>query len=192
MLSHQNVVANAFQTVRFDIKTLFWDVDAQLGILPFFHIYGLGVVLHTTLMSGAKCICVPKFDLQTACRLIQEHAVSFLYVPPPIVLALGKAPIVADYDLSSVRWINSAAAPLSRDLVVAVWERLKIGVKQGYGLSETSPVVSMQLPEEWWRFQGSVGHLVPNMQAKIVDDEGRELPPGEASLVRCSDACYRC
>ncbi|KND92210.1 putative 4-coumarate--CoA ligase 1 [Tolypocladium ophioglossoides CBS 100239] len=180
MLSHYNMVANSYQSRRFDIKTLNWDLDSQIGVLPFFHIYGLGVVLNVTLCTGATCVIMPKFDLQKACQLIQDHRITFLYVPPPIVLALSKHPVVAEYDLSSVRWINSAAAPLSRDLVVAVWERLKIGVKQGYGLSETSPSVHTQLQDEWWRFQGSVGRLLPNIEAKIVDEGGKEVKQGEA------------
>lgn len=180
MLTHRNVVANVLQSWRVDVRDLDWDADSQLGILPFFHIYGLAVVLNATLCSGAPCIVMAKFDIEKACRLIQHHAVTFLYVPPPIVLTLGKHPVVARYDLSSVRWINSGAAPLSRDLVVAVWDRLKIGVKQGYGLSETSPVITVQLSDEWWRFHGSVGRLVANMEAKIVDPDGNELPRGEA------------
>ncbi|POR34527.1 Putative 4-coumarate--CoA ligase 1 [Tolypocladium paradoxum] len=172
MLTHYNMVANSYQSRRFDIQTLNWDLDSQIG--------GLGVVLNVTLCSGATCVVMPKFDLKKACQLIQDHRITFLYVPPPIVLALGKHPVVADYDLSSVRWINSAAAPLSRDLVVAVWDRLKIGVKQGYGLSETSPSVHTQLQDEWWRFQGSVGRLLPNIEAKIVDEAGKEVKQGES------------
>ncbi|ODA80416.1 hypothetical protein RJ55_03374 [Drechmeria coniospora] len=179
MLSHGNVVANSHQARRLDVKNLNWDLDSQLCVVPFFHIYGLAVVLDATFCSGARCIVLPKFDLPKACQLIQDHKVTFLYVPPPVILALGKHPIVDNYDLSSVRYINSAAAPLGRELVVAVWERLKIGVKQGYGLSETSPVVHSQLTDEWWRFQGSVGRLLPNMEAKIVDAEGKELGHGE-------------
>lgn len=102
-----------------------------------------------------------------------------MFVAPPILLALGKHPVVAKYDLSSLRWINSAAAPLSLELVTAVWERLKIGVKQGYGLSETSPSVTSQLSDEWWKYQGSVGRLLPNMQAKIVNEQGEEVQQGE-------------
>ena len=120
-----------------------------------------------------------KFDLQKACQLIQDHALTFIYVPPPIILALSKHPIVDNYDLSSIRFINSAAAPLSRELVHAVWERLKVAVKQGYGLSETSPTVTTQLLDEWYRFQGSVGKLIPNMEAKIVDEEGKEVAAGQ-------------
>lgn len=132
-------------------------------------------MLATTIATGVKCVVLPKFDLEKACKLIQDHHITFMYVPPPIVLALGKHPVISKYDLSSLRWINSAAAPLSRELAVSVWDRLKIGVKQGYGLSETSPGVMIQLAEEWWKYQGSVGRLYPNMEAKIVDEDGKEL-----------------
>ncbi|KAL7786766.1 hypothetical protein V8C37DRAFT_288548 [Trichoderma ceciliae] len=174
MLSHYNIVAQAAQLEKND-RTLSWDVDTQLGVLPFFHIYGLVVVLATSIATGVKCVVMPKFDIEKACRLIQDHHITFMFVPPPIVLALGKHPVVSKYDLSSLRWINSAAAPLSRELAVSVWDRLKVGVKQAYGLSETSPGVMIQLPEEWWKFQGSVGRLFPNMEAKIVNEDGTEL-----------------
>lgn len=178
-LTHFNMVANAVQAKRFDIKGLNWDIDAQLGVLPFFHIYGLAVVLNATFITGARCVVMPRWDLEKACALIQKHRLTCAYVPPPIVLALSKDPIVSRYDLSSIRWINAAAAPVSKELVDAVWERLKIGVKQGYGLSETSPTITTQLADEWARFQGSVGRLFPNMTAKIVDPEGNEVPVGK-------------
>lgn len=109
-----------------------------------------------------------------------------MYVPPPIVLALSKHPVVDKYDMSSMRWINSAAAPVSNDLIDALWKRLQVGVKQGYGLSETSPSVTIQLADEWFKFQGSVGRLYQNMQAQIVDPEGKELPSGEVRLLDIS------
>ncbi|KAL7898593.1 hypothetical protein HDV63DRAFT_357093 [Trichoderma sp. SZMC 28014] len=184
MLTHYNIVAQAMQMSRED-KLLNYDSDSQLGLLPFFHIYGLMVVLGTSMSVGVTCVVLSKFDVEKACRLIQDHRLTFMYVPPPVVLALGKHPIVSKYDLSSMRWINSAAAPLSKELAVAVWDRLKIGVKQGYGLSETSPACMTQLSEEWMKFQGSVGRLMPNMEAKIVDEDGKELgynEPGELLL----------
>lgn len=131
-------------------------------------------------MTGSPCYVLPKWDLPQALSLIQRHRLTFIYVPPPIVLALGKQPIVDDYDLSSLRWINSGAAPVSRELVLAVWDRLKVGVKQGYGLSETSPTTHTQFSDEWFRFQGSVGRLYPGMMAKIVDPDGNEVPDGES------------
>ncbi|EHK17053.1 uncharacterized protein TRIVIDRAFT_80487 [Trichoderma virens Gv29-8] len=181
MLSHYNMVAQSAQAEKQnDIRCILGEVDTQLGVLPFFHIYGLFVVLGTTIHTGAKCVIMPKFDIEKACKLIQDNHVTFMYVPPPIVLALGKHPVISKYDLSSLRWITSAAAPLSRELAVSVWDRLKVGVKQGYGLSETSPGVMVQLPEEWYKYQGSVGRLYANMEAMIVDEDGKELGYNES------------
>ncbi|KHO00638.1 4-coumarate-CoA ligase 2 [Metarhizium album ARSEF 1941] len=183
MLTHSNVVSNAYQASRLDAKTLNWDSDKHLGVLPFFHIYGLSVTLNVTMQTGSAMIVLPKFDIEKACKLIEKHSITFMYVPPPIVLALGKHPVVDKYDMKSIRWINSGAAPLGVDLVEAVWKRLSIGVKQGYGLSETSPVTHSQLADEWWKFQGSVGRLLPLVEAKIVDENGKELPRGEAGEI---------
>lgn len=143
---------------------------------------GLSVSLNITMSTGSRMVVLPKFDIEKACHLIEKHRITFLYVPPPIVLALGKHPIVGKYDMASLRWVNSGAAPLGVDLVEAVWKRLSVGVKQGYGLSETSPVTHMQLVDEWWKFQGSVGRLLPNIEAKIVDMDGKELPREEVCL----------
>ncbi|KJZ73057.1 hypothetical protein HIM_07629 [Hirsutella minnesotensis 3608] len=178
-LTHYNVIANTAQTFKADIRSLCWDMDSQIGILPFFHIYGLSVVINSTLISGATCYVMPKFDIEATCRLVQERRVTYLYVPPPIVLLLSKHPVVERYDLSSLRFVNSGAAPLSRELVAAVWQRLSIGVKQGYGLSETSPVATVQLADEWWRIQGTVGRLVAGMTGKVVDEQGNEVPRGQ-------------
>ena len=87
---------------------------------------------------------MPKFDLEDFCKFIQELKITFAYVVPPIVLLLSKHPLVSNYDLSSIRMMNSGAAPLTRELVDAVHDRLKIPVKQGYGLSETSPTTHTQ------------------------------------------------
>ncbi|PHH87828.1 hypothetical protein CDD83_8362 [Cordyceps sp. RAO-2017] len=182
MLTHRNVAANSAQVHKQDVRFLNWDLDKQIGILPFFHIYGLSVVINATLISGATCLVMARFDLEKTCQLVQEHQVTFLFVPPPIILQLSKHSLVSKYDLSSIRFICSGAAPLSRELVANVWKRLRIGVKQGYGLSESSPVAVNQFPDEWWQFQGSVGRLVPNMQGKIVDLEGKELPAGQVIL----------
>lgn len=147
---------------------------------------GLSVAVGTTVQTGAPCILMAKFDLEKACQLIQEYQVTFAYVAPPVVLALGKHPLVSKYDLSSVKWINSGAAPLSRHLVDSVWCRLNILVKQGYGLSETSPITHTQAPEDFIKYQGSIGKLAPNMEAKIVDSDGEEVPQGEVSVVAIS------
>lgn len=120
-----------------------------------------------------------RFDMEQACALIEKHRITYIYVPPPIVLAFAKSPICDRYDLSSLKMLHSGAAPLTRELTEELWNRLKLPVKQGYGLSETSPVVSVQAPDEWAKFMGSVGKLVPNMTAKLVAADGKEVPEGD-------------
>jgi long-subunit acyl-CoA synthetase (AMP-forming) len=75
--------------------------------------------------------------------------------------------------------LNSGAAPLTRDLVDSVYKRLKIPIKQGYGLSETSPTTHTQPWSDWDKMIGSVGKLLPNQTAKYMDEEGNEVPAGE-------------
>jgi len=120
-----------------------------------------------------------KFDIESFCRIIQAHRITFAYVVPPVVLLLSKHPIVAKYDLSSVRMMNSGAAPLTRELVEALHARLKIPVKQGYGLSETSPTTHTQPWETWNTTIGSVGTLLPNQVAKYMSPEETEVPAGQ-------------
>jgi acyl-CoA synthetase (AMP-forming)/AMP-acid ligase II len=120
-----------------------------------------------------------KFDLPKFCEHIQTHKITFAYVVPPVVLALGKSPVVDNYDLSSMRMMNSGAAPLTRDLVETVHKRLNIPIKQGYGLSETSPTTHMQPWDTCLKYIGSVGRLLPNQTAKYMSPEEKEVPAGE-------------
>lgn len=92
---------------------------------------------------------------------------------------LGKSDIVDKYDLSSIRMMNSGAAPLTKELVDAVYNRLKIPIKQGYGLSETSPTTHAQPWDRWLSTCGSVGTLLPNQIAKYMSPEEKEVPVGE-------------
>lgn len=82
-----------------------------LAVLPFFHIYGLTALMNVPLRCGATVVVLPRFDLDQFLGAIQEHRISGLYVAPPIVLALAKHPAVGTYDLSSIEYIVSAAAP---------------------------------------------------------------------------------
>lgn len=128
---------------------------------------------------GIPSIVLPKFDLEKFCKVIQDYGITYASVPPPVVLALAKHPAVDKYDLSSIKWMSSGAAPLGRDLVEQVWKRLTIPVMQGYGLSETAPALTKMNITDWARYNGSCGKLLPNIEAKIVDVEtGKELAPG--------------
>ena len=122
---------------------------------------------------------MPKFEIEKFCASIQKHQISFAYVVPPVILLLGKHPVIEQYDLRSLRMLNCGAAPLTHELVEAVYQRLKVPVKQGYGLSETSPTTHTQPWELWNTTIGSVGTLLPNQTAKYMSPDEKEVPVGE-------------
>lgn len=185
MLSHRNIVANVGMITIVEGRNLRWnggrnnEGDKLLAFLPFFHIYGLTCLIHLAMYNGWTLIVMSKFDLERCCQHIQNYRITFVYVVPPVVLALGKHPIVSKYDLSSVRMMNSGAAPLTKELVETTYARLKIPIKQGYGLSETSPTTHTQTWESWRTRIGSVGPLLPNQTAKYMSPEETEVPCGQ-------------
>jgi acyl-CoA synthetase (AMP-forming)/AMP-acid ligase II len=173
MLTHRNLVANVCQTealhrVRED--------EVVIAVLPFFHIYGMTVVMNLALQRGATIVTMPRFELEPFLRLLQDHRVTRAYLVPPIVLALAKHPAVDDFDLSSVEWILSGAAPLDASLAATCAERLGARVVQGYGLTESSPVTHTSGYEPQESKPGSVGRLVPNTEGRVTDwATGREV-----------------
>lgn len=149
---------------------------------------------------GLTTVVMLKFDLEKFCSNIQTHRITISYIVPPVVLLLGKHLLVDKYDLSSVRIFNSGAAPLTRELVESVYNRLKIPIKQGYGLTETSPTTHLQVSDLSWPLEkghfdhrsspklpspsthkqpwklwdktiGSVGTLLPNQTAKFLSPD---------------------
>ena len=99
----------------------------------------LNVMVHGSIYSGFTLIVIEKFDFENFCKLVQDHKATFAYVVPPVVLLLSKHPIVDQYDLSSLRMLMCGAAPMTHELVEAMYQRIKVPIKQAYGLSETSP-----------------------------------------------------
>lgn len=140
---------------------------------------GLTCLIHQSIYSGLQLVVMAKFDIEDFCRIINDHKVTFVYVVPPVVLLLSKHPVVSKYNLSTVRMMNSGAAPLTKELVEAVYKRLKIPVKQGYGLSETSPTTHTQPWNDWDKTIGSVGTLLPYQTAKYMSPDEKEVPVGE-------------
>jgi len=164
MLTHRNLVSNIEQTLA--TVTVQAD-DAFVAVLPFFHIYGMQVLMNTGLRAGATIVTMPRFDLEQFLALHQQHHLTCAFVAPPMVVALAKHPVVDNYDLSALRWINSGAAPLSGDLAIECGNRLGCEVVQGYGMTELSPV-SHATPAGMFK-PGSVGVTVPNTEVNIVD-----------------------
>ena len=123
---------------------------------------------------------MPAFNLEVFCKTIQDHKITFVYVAPPVVVRLARDELVNKYDLSSLKMITSGAAPMTKELVDTVHRRLNLKVNQAYGLSETSPMTHTQPWDEWYSSVGSVGKMFPNMSARYMSPEGKELGPGEA------------
>lgn len=181
MLTHRNLVANMVQIAGCDpLCRPITPRDTVMAVLPFFHIYGLVVVLNHALWRGASLVVVPRFDLEPFLKAMQDHRVTYAYLVPPILVALAKHPLVSQYDLSSLDGIMSGAAPLGRELASAVEERLGCVVIQGYGLTETSPVTHMGLSQRKGQCpHESIGPCLPNTEIVIADVEtGQPLGPG--------------
>jgi len=177
MLTHHNLVANLLQSeTTIGVR----EGDVVLGVLPFFHIYGMVVIMNLALHVGATVVTMPRFDLEGCLQILQRHRVTFAYVVPPIVLALAKSPLVEKYDLSSVRALFSGAAPLGEELSRAAGARLGCTVAQGYGMTETSPVTHIsRMREDGTRGPG-IGPPVPNTEVKVLDvATGAELGPDQ-------------
>jgi len=177
VLTHRNLVANLQQLASMG------DVTADtkiLAVLPFFHIYGMTVMMNQGLHTRATVVTMPRFDLQEFLRIISEYRVGRVYIAPPVAVALAKHPIVDQYDLSCVDVIFSGAAPLDAELGHAVAKRLGCTVLQGYGMTELSPV-SHCIPDDRPDMDlNSCGVAIPNVVCKLVDPEsGEEVGPGE-------------
>ena len=181
MLTHHNLVANIRQM---EGLCYFFETDTLICVLPLFHIYGLVVVLNMGLYTGSTIVMMPRFELESFLKAAQDYDVSLAHIVPPIVLALSKHPVVDNYKLPKLRTIFSGAAPLGEELTKACMERLGCSVRQGYGMTETSPVThSSPAPPHTIKF-GSVGVPAPNTECKIVDlDTGEALGAGERGEV---------
>ncbi|HET9170227.1 MAG TPA: AMP-binding protein [Actinospica sp.] len=189
-LSHRNLVANIAQVedrlgVRRD--------DVVMAVLPFFHIYGMTVLLNLSLRRRSTLVTMPRFDLADFLGAIARHRVTFAFIAPPIAVALAKHPAVEDYDLSSLRVVFSGAAPLDGELGRALADRLGVTVLQGYGMSELSPV-SHFTPEAMAGEVSceSVGFAVPNSENRLLDPAtGQEIPKPRSGVSERGELCVK-
>jgi acyl-CoA synthetase (AMP-forming)/AMP-acid ligase II len=177
MLTHFNLVSNLIQSAAIlNVQ----QGDTLAAVLPFFHIYGMVVIMNLGLYNGATIVTMPRFDLEQFLGTLQKYRVSYANVVPPIVLALAKSPLVEKHNLSSLRVLFSGAAPLGATVAQAAADRLGCRVIQGYGLTETSPVTHATRLQDPRRKLAGIGPPVPNTEAKVVDvTTGAELGPGQ-------------
>ena len=175
MLSHRNLVVNVDQIIA---AADFQPGEIAAGFLPFFHIYGMTVLMNVHLAGGGGVVTMPRFDLAQFLQICQDHKSQRMWIVPPVALALAKHPLVDDYDLGSVKQVFSGAAPLGADLSDAVGKRLNCISLQGYGMTELAPVSHVTPGDA--ALPGASGQAVPNTACRIVDiDNGTDLPAGQ-------------
>ena len=179
MLTHQNLVANVLQVQtaeRMDAS------EIVLGVMPLHHIYGFNAVMNLTLSVGATLVLLERFEVQRFLETLEAYGVTTAFLVPPLVRTLASHPLVDRYDVSRLRHVLSAAAPLPEDAAVRCAERIGCEVKQGYGLTETSP--STHYTPRGRVKLNAVGVALPHTEWKIVDVAARrDLAVGEIGEV---------
>jgi acyl-CoA synthetase (AMP-forming)/AMP-acid ligase II len=180
MLTHRNLVANLCQCEGMRNFEGFAEGDITIAFLPFFHIYGMVVIMMLGLAGGGTILVMPRFELQEFLGFIQKYRVTILPLVPPVVLGLVKHPAVAQFDLSSVRLVFSGAAPLGEDMARELGRKLGCPVVQGYGMTEASPVTHLSPTRNAPMKPGSAGCVVPNTEVRISDIvTGEEVAQGK-------------
>ncbi|MCR1783601.1 AMP-binding protein [Nocardioides carbamazepini] len=185
MLTHRALLANVDQVAAVRPPMIHSD-DVVLGVLPLFHVYGLGAVLGGVIRHRAKLVLTERFDPEGTLDLVEDEACSVVPVAPPVFAAWRHVDALAER-LGPVRMILSGSAPLAAETVEEFGALTRVPIHQGYGLTEASPVVTSTLRSAEIK-PGSVGAALDGIDIRLVDDEGRPLDaaaaddPGEIQI----------
>ncbi|KAG2670523.1 hypothetical protein I3760_14G089700 [Carya illinoinensis] len=180
ILSHRNFIAASLM-VTMDEELAGEKHNVLLCVLPMFHIFGLSVILYSQLQIGNAVVSMKRFELEKFLSTVERYRVSHLWVVPPLILALAKHSAINKYDLSSLKYIGSGAAPLGKDIMEEFARKFPYAVVfQGYGMTETCAVISVENPRVGIRHTGSAGKLVSGVESQIVSvDTLKPLPPNQ-------------
>lgn len=173
-LTHENLRSNA--EVSVGLFTLGTD-DVIFGGLPFFHVFGQTCALNAAVMSGATVTLLPRFDPVKALEVIQRDKVTIFEGVPTMYIALLRAPGRDDFDVSSLRLAASGGSALPVEVLHEFERTFDATLLEGYGLSETSPVVSFN-QVDGIRKPGSIGTAVKGAQLRILNEDGSEVESG--------------
>ncbi len=178
MLTHYNLYANSQQTDHFFIGEE--KKQLTLGVLPFFHVYGMSSAMNLAIAAGTTLIPVPRFIPEEIAKIISEYKPTYFPGVPTMFIALLNYPEFKDY--SNVMVYNSGGAPMPVDVIMK-YQKILEGTgsefAEGYGLSEASPVTHCN-PTFGDVKPGSIGIPFPATDAAVVDlATGKFLPPGE-------------
>jgi acyl-CoA synthetase (AMP-forming)/AMP-acid ligase II len=178
MLTHRNLVAQLNQIDAIEsVQT-----PALLGVLPFFHIYGMVILVMHGLMRGSTIVTMPRFEFEPFLKVLQDWPIVTAHIVPPIVVGLGKHPAVDNYTFPHLKFLFSGAAPLGPELTDAVEKRLNVKIRQGYGMTEASPATHYTVAGT--ERSGTAGRLMPSIEMRMIDPEtGKDVPSGQPGEV---------
>jgi long-chain acyl-CoA synthetase len=180
-LTHGNLLANLRQ-VQAHPGLAVRPEDVGLGVLPLFHIFGLNAVLGLALFAGGSVVLVERFDPVSTLELVRETGVTIVAGAPPVFAAWASLPGADAGALSSVRLAVSGGAPLAEEVEEAFRARFGVPVWEGYGLTETAPIVSSSLVGGEPR-SGSIGLPLPGVEVRLVDEDGTDALAGDSGEV---------
>ena len=181
MLTHYNLVSNA-------VMCFFWlrgkpAQETVLTVLPLFHIYGMTTSMNCPVYMAATMVLLPRFDIKEVLKTIEKHRVTIFCGVPTMYTVLVSYPEIDKYDLTSIKFCISGAAPLPVEVQKKFMEKTGGVLVEGYGLTESSPVTHCNPLDPTMKTVkiGSIGLPWPDTEAKIVDLKTgkRKLPPGK-------------
>jgi len=179
---HRQVVWNAYNTV---VCWQLGETDVSSIFTPLYHAGGLGAFLAPIILAGGTVVLHATFDAGEVWRVIEEERCTVVLGVPTIWKMLADAPEFETTKLDHVRWFISGGAPLPRHLI-DIFRKRGVVLKQGYGLTEVGVNCFAMSDEEAWTKAGSIGRPLMFTEAKVVDETGQRLPPGEVG-----ELCFR-
>ncbi len=180
MLTHHNIVANVYQTLIPGEEGAITDSDVMLCFLPMYHIYGLTVGLNLSLIRGCPLVLMPRFDCEGSLTLAKQEGVTVALCVPPALLAYCHAAEQKKFPSDhTLRWVKSGAAPLAGELARRFQNLTGIPIRQGYGMTEASPVTHMGFLDPPRYRPDSIGGPVAMTDCLVVDESSNEVNQGE-------------
>jgi len=189
-ISHRSLITNAAQCIFNKFEGTQYSQDNPgperwLAFLPLYHAYSQLWTINIACKLQVPVYVMGRFNFEDFLRYIEQYKVTALQVVPPIIVMLSKRPETAKYDISSLKHLFCGAAPLKSELQNEVSKRFNLVICQGWGMTETT-CAGIMMPGMTKDLTGSIGYLIPNTEAMLVDDDGREITkdgePGELWL----------
>jgi long-chain acyl-CoA synthetase len=178
ILTHNNLFTNIRQA---NVAEHIGPTDVTYGVLPLFHIFGLNVLLGTTLAGGGCVVLVQRFDPVSTIETIAERKVTIIPGAPSMWMALAQLDHPTADSFRGVRIALSGAAKLPEQISHSIAARFGLQIQEGYGLTEAAPVVTTSVGMEWT--PGSIGRPVPGIELRLVDENGDDVLLGDSGEI---------